>query len=217
MPPTAEAEPRAARSARPEKRPGREAMIPETMKAVLLAGAMGGLVSWVYSETVGRSLGMQWYLGIPACLLLGSVAGVLGVYIIAKTDTRERVHLLAFAILCGILWRPIIDSARAYVQLKSLDENATSKAESAIQGLGSAPAAASATKAEELGDAATHLVKTSALLADPKRDPHTEELVKRSAQALQRSGPAGERALMRLRAEAVESKNPRLIEATKGR
>jgi len=54
MPPTAQVEPRAARSARSETRPGRQVMVPEAMKAVLLAGAMGGLVSWVYSETVGR-------------------------------------------------------------------------------------------------------------------------------------------------------------------
>lgn len=84
---------------------------------VTLAGALGGAVSLVYSITVGNApvvAPLPW--GAPAYAVLGATAALLGVYLIAKTDTRHAYHCLVFAVACGISWAPIFDGASALVR-----------------------------------------------------------------------------------------------------
>jgi len=83
---------------------------------VALSGAVGGLVFWVLMRITGvNPFGWRWYAGIPTSLLLGGVAAFLGVYLIANSDTSQAAelkHTLAFALVCGIVWSPVIDAAK---------------------------------------------------------------------------------------------------------
>jgi len=84
---------------------------------VALAGAIGGALSLTYSMTVGVPPVIEVFPGgIFAYLALGAGAGVFGVYLVAKTDTRHAIHCLAFAAACGVSWAPIFDGASALVK-----------------------------------------------------------------------------------------------------
>lgn len=84
---------------------------------VALAGAIGGALSLIYSMTVGVPPVIEAFpWGFFAYLALGAGAGVFGVYLVAKTDTRYAIHCLAFAAACGVSWAPIFDGTSALVK-----------------------------------------------------------------------------------------------------
>jgi hypothetical protein len=83
---------------------------------VVGCGAVGGLVSWIIQAGGGaKPFGWAWYAGIPSLLILGAVAAVIGVYLIANSDTTELRHTLSFAVVCGIFWQPVIQAGQTYV------------------------------------------------------------------------------------------------------
>src|SRR3954469_16917221 len=119
---------------------------------VVLGGAIGGLVYWVLMRTTGvKPLGLDWYAGVPASLLLGGVAAFLGVYLFANSDTSqptELKHTLAFALVCGIVWSPIIDTAKQTVLSAVAAKNADAAKNSAEE-LGKAVASGSSAGVEQ--------------------------------------------------------------------
>jgi len=76
------------------------------------AGALGGVLSWIYSAATGSQLELGWFGSLLASVLLGGGAAVLGVYLIAKTDLSATLHALAFAMACGFVSAPYF--SRAY-------------------------------------------------------------------------------------------------------
>jgi len=85
---------------------------------VVLCGAVGGLVYWTSQRVVGiHPFNLRWYAAVPASLLFGAVAGFLGVYLIANSDTsdKELRHTLAFALICGVCWNPVIEAGKQTV------------------------------------------------------------------------------------------------------
>lgn len=100
---------------------------------VALAGALGGSLSLVYSFTRGvpPSVSPQ-FLALPAYLFLGAGAGLLGVYVLAKTDTRQTMHCLGFSLACGLSWAPVFDASTALVE-KSQQEAAKNSVQKQIQ------------------------------------------------------------------------------------
>jgi hypothetical protein len=79
---------------------------------VAACGGVGGLVYWLLQHAAGLDpFGWRWYAGLPTTALLGAFASVVGVYIVANSDTAELKHTLAFALICGLAWKPIINSA----------------------------------------------------------------------------------------------------------
>lgn len=106
------------------------------------AGAIGGFLSLIYSLTVGVPPVTETFpWAFLAYLALGAGASVIGVYLIAKTDTRQVAHCLAFAIACGVSWAPIFDGASALVKnnrertTNAKVESKTEEARVAIQNL----------------------------------------------------------------------------------
>src|SRR5439155_25441337 len=83
---------------------------------VALSGAVGGLVFWVLMRITGvNPFGWRWYAGIPTSLLLGGAAALLGGYLVATSDTSQAAelnHTLAFAVVCALVWSPVIDAAK---------------------------------------------------------------------------------------------------------
>ncbi len=86
---------------------------------VVLSGAVGGMVYWVLQAATGIApFGFRWYGSVPAALLVGGVAAVLGVYLLANSDTTSRaqlIHTLSFALVCGITWSTVIAGAKQQV------------------------------------------------------------------------------------------------------
>ncbi len=76
---------------------------------IIAGGAIGGLLSWVYSITLGLSTVLAGWQAVVASVTLGMGASFLGVYLIANTDTAPFYDALGFAVLCGFAWKPIYD------------------------------------------------------------------------------------------------------------
>lgn len=97
-----------------------------TMFAAVLAwGAFGGISSYAYAAIRGDDLRLGLASGVPAYMLIGSVAAMVGVYILARTahyTTSERIHCLAFAALCGLFWAPILEAGRDFVEKRVVEE-----------------------------------------------------------------------------------------------
>ena len=101
----------------------------DTMKIVLLvagAGGIGGFLSWVYAITVGQPPMLHSLLAIPASIALGAGAAFVGIFALAHTDTRVLTRCLAFAVLCGLSWKPIYDAGNALVK-QSIRQQETKK------------------------------------------------------------------------------------------
>lgn len=99
-----------------------ESTTPSAMKSTLLvvgAGMIGGLVFWVLTRITGiLPFDWLWYASVPTALLLGGVSSFLGVFLLANSDTSkttELKHTLAFALICGVVWSPVIDAAKQVV------------------------------------------------------------------------------------------------------
>ncbi len=83
---------------------------------VLLTGGGGGLLGWVYAQTVGQPVALVWWQAIPAGVLLGAGASFAGVYLLANTDVRDAKRCLALAMICGFAWKPVYEAGTALVR-----------------------------------------------------------------------------------------------------
>jgi len=79
---------------------------------VACCGAIGGLLFWVLSELSGTILftSWKWYGQIPALAFLGAVAALFGVLLLTASNLNA-LKTYIFAIVCGVVWQPIITSA----------------------------------------------------------------------------------------------------------
>jgi hypothetical protein len=94
-------------------------MKPETRSLlyVAIAGAVGGLTSWLLQWLAGLApFQRPAFEGILALIVVGGVAAVFGVYLLANSDLKQMNHTLAFALLCGVFWQPVFEAARLYIQ-----------------------------------------------------------------------------------------------------
>jgi hypothetical protein len=76
------------------------------------AGAIGGLLFWMLSKYAGTATfaAWKWYGQILALMFLGSMAGLFGVYLLTSSSLNS-IRTYIFAIVCGVVWQPIINSA----------------------------------------------------------------------------------------------------------
>ena len=82
---------------------------------VMGAGAFGGLTSWCLQTLAAlKPFGLPARAAIPALIVVGAASALIGVYLIANSDTKETRHTLAFALVCGIFWQPVLKSAQLY-------------------------------------------------------------------------------------------------------
>jgi len=88
------------------------------VRLVAAAGAVGGFLSWVYAEVLGTPIGLGGAWSFLAALCLGTGAGILGVYLVAKTDMQAAVHGLVFAMACGFSWKPVLEATGALVDAR---------------------------------------------------------------------------------------------------
>lgn len=143
------------------------------------AGGIGGMLSLVYSMTVGTPPlvdPLPW--GVFAYAFLGAGAAFLGVYLIAKTDTNHVSHCLAFAVACGVAWAPVFDGTSALVQ-QNRERAATVKISKKIDSLKSSLGrleSANSTEISKVADAVVNDIDEIAAVASRVKDPlvHTK-------------------------------------------
>jgi|GEM_PF-5971313 len=88
-----------------------------------IAGMVGGFGSWVLASVIGpQPLIDHTILGILGYMFLGTLAGLLGVFLVAKTDPAAPAHALAFSLACGIFWSPVIASVEALVVREQVEQ-----------------------------------------------------------------------------------------------
>jgi hypothetical protein len=101
---------------------------------VMAAGAFGGLTSFVLQALAGITpFDKSPVVVIPALFIVGSVAALLGVYLLANSDTstgNEMVHTLIFALACGVFWQPTFEAARLFVTHSTTQKEANTQKES---------------------------------------------------------------------------------------
>jgi hypothetical protein len=75
-------------------------------------GAVGGILFWVLSKLSETSLftSWKWYGQIPALGFLGAMAALFGVFLLTASNLNA-LKTYIFAIVCGVVWQPIITSA----------------------------------------------------------------------------------------------------------
>lgn len=96
---------------------------------ITIAGAVGGLLGWLISQTATQ-LDANWYLTLPTAVLGGFVASGVGVYVIASTDTSKLMRAMFFAALCGISWQPVLETGKSIANKATTDKSvATAKGE----------------------------------------------------------------------------------------
>jgi hypothetical protein len=77
---------------------------------VLVSGSLGGLLYWVVALWTGTPLPTVFGWGTPFVLLfVGALAGAIGVYALTTSDPGA-IRTWIFACLCGLAWKPVIDS-----------------------------------------------------------------------------------------------------------
>ena len=90
--------------------------------SITIAGAVGGLLTWLISQTSG-GLDSNWYLTLPTGVLGGFIAAGVGVYLIANTDTSKLTRAIFFAALCGMSWQPILETGKNLVSKATINKS----------------------------------------------------------------------------------------------
>jgi len=80
--------------------------MPKDVKLVLASGAGGGVVSWAFTIISGSTFGLSVWGALPLCIILGAAAALIAVYVVIPADVSKTGKLIAFALLCGFLWKP---------------------------------------------------------------------------------------------------------------
>ena len=188
--------------------------LPPHMKYVLAGGAAGGFVSWVYSETVGTKMALPMLGAIAACFVLGAAAALISVYVVANSDVNNTPRLLAFAVICGLFWKPVLDSSVSYVNQKRDAAASNQKSAEALQTLDSATATAQPAAVAAATEATTDLLRTSDRLNDPELQKtaaaRTEELISAISEKGGSNPTAAVAALTEVRVAAEATGNPHL-------
>lgn len=143
--------------------------MPKDLRFVLAAGAGGGLLSWAFTiVTENATFGLSIWEALPLCVILGMGAAVVAVYVITPTDTSKTAQLIGYAVLCGFLWKPVLDAGRVLVNqhIEAAQRSATLATHVDAIKTALTPAAAVA-KANDAADGAVELIHTATRVDNP--------------------------------------------------
>ncbi|HEV7922580.1 MAG TPA: hypothetical protein VGR02_17490 [Thermoanaerobaculia bacterium] len=138
------------------------------MKLVLLSGAGGGLTAWAFTIIGGATFGLSIWAALPLSIILGAAAALVAVYVIIPADVTKTAKLIAFAVLCGFLWKPILDAGRLVIMQRLEASNAKTEARKDLAELKSAQPAAAPAKAHEAAGTAAELLRASDRIDNPQ-------------------------------------------------
>ncbi|HMC30254.1 MAG TPA: hypothetical protein VKL99_05425 [Candidatus Angelobacter sp.] len=154
---------------------------------VALFGAIGGLLFWAmtkYAGTVPRQItAWPWPAQISILMFFGAVAALFGVYYLT-TSQVPAMRTFIFAIVCGVVWQPIIDKVIASASSVSTD-NQISSVHTQTEQLHSAAAGGSAAQVKTAVNATIPVVtKAIQQLPDVEDAAQKEVLIENSQKAI---------------------------------
>jgi hypothetical protein len=154
--------------------------MPKDVKIVLFSGAGGGLVSWAFTlATTGSTFGLGRWEALPLCVILGAAAALIAVYVVTPADVTKTGKLIAFSVLCGLLWKPVLDSGKAVFteQLPAAAKDDMVKTDVKELRQADSPGAV-ATKANELAESTSELLRASERIDNPNLNENAKDAAK---------------------------------------
>src|SRR5256886_10452037 len=152
---------------------------------IILAGAIGGFLSWVYSLVLKQPLCDSILLAFSSSVLFGILAGGTAVYVFNLLDQSRFARTFFIAVIFGFVWKPVVEAIPAYVKKTTLgfvESNAkevAAKTEETSQQL--KPQGNPATLKSQIKTTTDDAVKAVATLPDVKSSSETHRVVSDSA------------------------------------
>ncbi|HEV2720393.1 MAG TPA: hypothetical protein VG323_10280 [Thermoanaerobaculia bacterium] len=140
--------------------------MPKDVKLVIGAGAGGGLVSWAFTLMTGATFGLNTWEALPLCLVLGMGSALAAVYVITPTDVSQTARLIGYAVLCGFLWKPVLDAGRIVITEKIHADQTSADLKARVSELNSATAQPQVA-APAAADNASELLRTAHKIDNP--------------------------------------------------
>lgn len=181
------------------------------VKIVIFAGAGGGIVSWAFTIITGATFGLNKWEALPLCIILGAASALFAVYIITPTDVKKTAKLIAFSVLCGFLWKPVLDAGRLVITQRLEVNQTTARVQSEVAQLKTAPPAAIPAKVHDTADAAAELLRAADRVGSPDLVQGAADQATVAADVIVQTSTADPRAatfaLQEIKIAAAESKN----------
>ncbi|HEX6096956.1 MAG TPA: hypothetical protein VF432_11580 [Thermoanaerobaculia bacterium] len=188
------------------------------VRLVLLSGGGGGVVSWAYTMIGGAAFGLNEFLALPLSIILGAAAALVAVYIVIPADTTKTAKLTAFAVLCGFLWKPVLDAGRLVITQNLKASETKAEVKTNVAELKAASPAAAPIKAQEAADSAAELVRIGDTLGNPAISENATKQATEAAQAIAQTPTldplAAKAALQQINHAAIETRNVQLQNVT---
>src|SRR5437899_1813889 len=121
--------------------------------------------------------GLPWWVAVPLCIPLGAVAGIIAVFYVTPTDTSKTNQLVQYAMLCGIMWKPVIDAGKALVTQHLEAAGSKSQTKSLVAQVPNTPAALNA-QFNDIAITTAKLLSMSHTIDNPKLQDDTTKQVK---------------------------------------
>jgi hypothetical protein len=189
--------------------------MPVDVRFVISSGAGGGLVSWAFTLITGATFGLGPLAALPLCVILGAAAAMVAVYVVTPVDVSKTGKLIAFSLLCGFLWKPVLDAGRDRITERLQVAQTDNAADSQVEALKSASPQTVAAKADEAAGSAAELLRSSDRLDNPIVERQATERATEAVDAIAETStanPAAARdALDEIRDAARESGNELLV------
>lgn len=165
--------------------------MPADVKFVLGSGAGGGLVSWAYTLMIGQTFGLGSWLALPMCVILGTAAAVVAVYVVTPTDTSKTGRLIGYALLCGFLWKPVLDAGRIVITERlEAAQSAASVGKQVTELRAAATPEAVAVNAKQTAEGASELLRSSDTLDNPGVEKRATEQASAAVDAIAETSTA---------------------------
>jgi len=191
--------------------------MPKDVKLVIASGAGGGLVSWAFTIMSGSTFGLDMWSALPLCVILGTAAALVAIYVITPADVTKTGKLIGFALLCGFLWKPVLDAGKSAINQRIDTARTSAQVATDVSALKSASTPATVgEKAHDAASGAASLLRTSDRLdnanLDKQATTQATEAVNAIAETSTANPVAATLALGEIRKAAQESNNPDLAD-----
>lgn len=141
-------------------------------------------MSWAFTIISGSTFGLSLWAALPLSVILGAAAALIAVYVIIPADVTKTGKLIAFALLCGFLWKPVLDAGKIVITQRLEASETKNEVRKEVAALKSAPPAAVPAKAHQAADAASELLRTGDRLDNPSIAKDASEQAKEAVSAI---------------------------------
>lgn len=96
-------------------------------------GALGGAAAVASATYLGYDLIIVGSYGIFLSMVLGTVASIIFVFLIANTDRTDLNRLIAISLISGFSWQPVLETGKQFVA-KTYEKSAITDLQTSLSG-----------------------------------------------------------------------------------